>query len=129
MAHAAKIDGGVVRQVIVVDNDKLPNDGEFTPEVEAALNEYLHACGLDGDWKLTSYNNKFRGRYACKGFTYDTDLDEFTEPNIEVTDEMLAVAEKKRKAEAKKLEKKLALELKSEELSGQTNKTDIEENK
>ena len=42
---------------------------------------------------------------------------------------MLAAAEKKRKAEAKKLEKKLALQLKSEELSGQTNKTDIKENK
>ena len=48
---------------------------------------------------------------------------------IEVTAAMLAAAEKKRKAEAKKLEKKLALEAKSEELSGQTNKTDIKENK
>ena len=107
MAHAARIVNGAVRQVIVVDNDKLRNGGEFTPEVEAALNEYLHAFGLDGDWKLTSYNSKFRGRYAGQGFTYDTDLDEFTEPNIEVTDEMLAAAEKMRKE----------------------NKTDIEENK
>lgn len=48
---------------------------------------------------------------------------------IEVTAAMLAAAEKKRKAEIKKLEKKLALQLKSEELSGQTNKTDIKENK
>ena len=48
---------------------------------------------------------------------------------IEVTAAMLAAAEKKRKAEVKKLEKKLALQLKSEELSGQTNKTDIKENK
>ena len=46
----------------------------------------------------------------------------------EVTAAMLAAAEKKRKAEVKKLEKKLALQLKSEELSGQTNKTDIKEN-
>jgi hypothetical protein len=83
MAHAAKIDSGIVRQVIVVDNDKLPNGGEFTPEVEAALNEYLHACGLDGDWKLTSYNNNFRGTYAGQGFTYDPDLDEFVAPEVE----------------------------------------------
>ena len=80
MAHAAKIDNGVVRDVIVVDNDKLPDGGEFTPEVETALNEYLHDCGLDGDWKLTSYNNNFRGTYAGQGFTYDPDLDEFIPP-------------------------------------------------
>jgi hypothetical protein len=80
MAHAAKIDSGIVRQVLVVDNDKLPDGGEFTPEVETALNEYLHACGLDGDWKLTSYNNNFRGTYAGQGYTYDPDLDEFIAP-------------------------------------------------
>jgi hypothetical protein len=83
MAHAAKIDNGIVREVLVVDNDKLPNDGEFTPEVETALNTYLHACGLDGDWKLTSYNSNFRGTYAGQGFTYDPDLDEFVAPEVE----------------------------------------------
>jgi hypothetical protein len=83
MAHAARIDGGIVRQVIVVDNDKLPDGGEFTPEVEAALNTYLHACGLNGDWKLTSYNNNFRGTYAGQGFTYDPVADEFIAPTIE----------------------------------------------
>ena len=80
MAHAAKIDSGIVREVIVVDNDKLPDGGEFTPEVEAALNEYLHACGLEGEWKLTSYHNNFRGIYAGQGYTYDPDLDEFIPP-------------------------------------------------
>ena len=81
MAHAAKIDiNGVVSNVIVVNNSDLPNDGEFTPEVETALNEYLHGCGLDGDWKLTSYNNNFRGTYAGQGYTYDPDLDEFIPP-------------------------------------------------
>jgi hypothetical protein len=83
MAHAARIDGGIVRQVIVVDNDKLPDGGEFTPEVEAALNTYLHACGLNGDWKLTSYNSNFRGTYAGIGFTYDPVADEFIAPTIE----------------------------------------------
>jgi len=81
MAHAAKIDdNGIVRQVIVVDNDKLPDGDGLTPEVEAALNEYLHACGLDGEYKLTSYNNNFRGTYAGQGYTYDPDLDEFIPP-------------------------------------------------
>jgi len=81
MAHAAKIDdNGIVRQVIVVDNDKLPDGDGLTPEVETALNEYLHACGLDGDWKLTSYNGNFRGVYAGQGYTYDPVADEFTAP-------------------------------------------------
>ena len=80
MAHAAKIDSGIVREVIAVDNDKLPDGGEFTPEVEAALNEYLNGIGLDGDWKLTSYNSNFRGTYAGQGFTYDPVADEFTAP-------------------------------------------------
>ena len=79
-AHAARIEDGIVREVIVVDNDKLPNGGEYSPEVETALNTYLHACGLDGDWKLTSYNNNFRGTYAGQGYTYDPVADEFTAP-------------------------------------------------
>ena len=108
MAHAAKIDeNGIVREVLAVDNDKLFDGGKFTTKGEKSLNTYLHGCGLDGDWKLTSYNNKFRGRYAGEGFTYDPELDEFTEPNIEVADEILAVAE---------------------EISKE-NKTDIKENK
>ena len=81
MAHAAKIDeNGVVREVLVVDNDKLFDGGKFTTKGEKSLNTYLHGCGLDGDWKLTSYNSKFRGRYAGQGFTYDTELDEFIAP-------------------------------------------------
>ena len=81
-AHAARIEDGIVREVIVVDNDKLPNGGEYSPEVETALNTYLHACGLDGDWKLTSYNNNFRGTYAGQGYSYDPDLDEFVAPEV-----------------------------------------------
>ena len=88
MTHAARIDaGGVVRQVIVVDNDKLPNDGEFTPEVETALNTYLNGIGLDGDWKLTSYNSNFRGTYAGQGYTYDKQADQFIAPVTAIVEE------------------------------------------
>jgi len=83
MAHVAKVDDGIVRNVIVINNSDLPNDGEFTPEVEAAANDYLHGLGLDGDWKLTSYNNNFRGTYAGQGMTYDPVLDEFISPQPE----------------------------------------------
>ena len=81
MAHAAKIDSnGIVREVLVVDNEKLFDGGKFTTKGEKSLNTYMHSLGLDGDWKLTSYNSKFRGRYAGQGFTYDPDLDEFIAP-------------------------------------------------
>jgi len=81
VAHAAKIDSnGIVREVLVVDNEKLFDGGKFTTKGEKSLNTYMHSLGLDGDWKLTSYNNKFRGRYAGQGFTYDPDLDEFIAP-------------------------------------------------
>ncbi len=88
MAHAAKIDSnGVVREVLVVDNEKLFDGGKFTTKGEKSLNTYMHSLGLDGDWKLTSYNSKFRGHYAGQGFTYDTDLDEFIAPiQIEETE-------------------------------------------
>jgi len=83
MAHAARIVNGVVRQVIVVDNDKLFDGGKFTTKGEKSLNTYMHSIGLDGDWKLTSYSSKFRGRYAGQGFAYDPDLDEFVAPTTE----------------------------------------------
>ena len=71
MAHAARIDANkVVRQVIVVDNDVLTNDGEFSSRNEQLLNEYLEALGLDGEWRLTSYHGNFRGRFAGLGMSY-----------------------------------------------------------
>ena len=90
MAHAARIENGVVREVIVVNNSDLPDDGKFTPEVEQALNTYLNGIGLDGYWKLTSYNSNFRGTYAGQGFTYDPDLDKFippAQPDPEIVEE------------------------------------------
>ena len=80
MAHAARIVNGFVREVLVVDNEKLFDGGKFTTKGEKSLNTYMHSLGLDGDWKLTSYNSNFRGRYAGQGFTYDTELDEFIAP-------------------------------------------------
>ena len=81
MAHVARIDeDGIVREVHVLHNEDLPDDGAFTPEVEAAANAFQHSLGLDGVWKLTSYNGNFRGTYAGVGFRYDSELDEFVAP-------------------------------------------------
>jgi hypothetical protein len=85
VAHVARIDeDGIVREVHVLNNSDLPNGGEFSAETEAAANAFQHSLGLEGVWKLTSYNGNFRNLYAGIGYKYDAELDEFVAP--EVTD-------------------------------------------
>jgi hypothetical protein len=73
MAHFAKIETGIVTQVVVVDN-----------EHEADGEAYLNSLGLEGTWVQTSYNGNIRGKYAGIGDTYDAELDEFISPYVEV---------------------------------------------
>lgn len=83
MAHFAKIEDGLVTQVVVVDN-----------EHEANGEEYLNSLGLEGTWVQTSYNANFRGKYAGIGDTYDAENDEFVSPVVEVVvTEPLAIDE------------------------------------
>lgn len=80
MAHFAKIEDNVVRQVIVVRNeDILDANGN---ESEAVGQAFIASIGLDGTWLQTSYNGSFRGNYAS-GCIYDPELDEFVRPTIE----------------------------------------------
>jgi hypothetical protein len=88
VAHVARIEDGIVREVHVLNNSDLPNNGEFSAETEAAANAFQHSLGLEGVWKLTSYNGNFRNLYAGIGFSYDAELDEFVAP--EVTDAEVA---------------------------------------
>jgi len=78
MAHFAQLAGDTVVQVIVVSNDDCGNL-EF-PASEQLGKDFISSIGLQGEWKQTSYNNNFRGRYAGIGFRYDSQLDEFVEP-------------------------------------------------
>jgi hypothetical protein len=81
MAHVARIDdNNIVQEVHVLANSDLPNNGDFSPETETAANVFQHSLGLQGNWKLTSYNGNFRGRYAGIDYRYDPELDEFLEP-------------------------------------------------
>jgi hypothetical protein len=80
MAHFARIENGIVGQVIVVNNETL-GDLEF-PESEAVGQEFIASLGLDGTWKQTSYNANFRGKYAGAGDTYDEVNDEFVAPIV-----------------------------------------------
>lgn len=81
MAHAARLEDGLVREVIVVP------DGLGGDENDAAIQAYVNGIGLPGTWIRTSYNNNIRGRYAGIGFTYDADSDEFVAPEVAEDDE------------------------------------------
>ena len=81
MAHFAQMNGNTVGQVIVVNNDVLEHK-EF-PESEAIGVAFCQSLyGADTEWKQTSYNSNFRGRYAGAGMTYDPVKDEFVIPEI-----------------------------------------------
>lgn len=71
MAHFAKVENGVVTNVVVTDND-YPAEGY----------EWLMDT-FGGTWVKTSYNARIRGKFAAIGDTYDADLDEFVAPTIE----------------------------------------------
>lgn len=60
MAHFAKIEDGIVADVIVVDNKH-----------EANGESYLHSLGLEGAWVQTSYNANFGKKFAARGDTFD----------------------------------------------------------
>ena len=77
MAHFAKVENGVVTQVIVVGNkDTSSADGVEKEYIGAAFCERL----LGGDWKQTSYNGNIRKNYAGIGYTFDAGRDAFIPP-------------------------------------------------
>jgi hypothetical protein len=71
MAHFAEInESNEVIRVLVTDNNDPAGDEGHSWLVN----------NLGGIWIQTSYNGKFRGRFAGVGFTYDKDKDEFIAP-------------------------------------------------
>jgi len=70
-AHAAKIENGVVTQVIVIP---------YMDDDDAKVTAYCNSIGLDGTWVDTSYTGSRRGKYAGIGDRYDAELDEFVSP-------------------------------------------------
>lgn len=62
MAHFARIENAIVRQVIVVANDDC-GGGDF-PESEPIGQAFIASVGLAGEWLQTSYHANFRGKYA-----------------------------------------------------------------
>ena len=74
MAHAARIESGIVREVIVVPDD-LGGD-----ENDAAITAYINGIGLPGTWLRTSYHGNIRGTFAGVGYEYDSETDMFKAP-------------------------------------------------
>ena len=78
MAHFAQIINDKVVQVIVVADSDCAG-GQY-PESEPAGQAFIASIGLGGEWRQTSYNHNFRGRYAGVGYTFDRINDVFVEP-------------------------------------------------
>ena len=81
MAHFARIDDGIVREVIVINNDDC-GGGDF-PESEPIAQKFIADIGLAGNYFQTSYHGNFRGVYAGIGYSYDPNLDEFVGPPVQ----------------------------------------------
>ena len=77
MAHFAKVENGIVKQVITVANDDC-GGGEF-PESNPIGQTFIASLGIEGVWQQTSYNNNFRNCYAGIGWTFDPLLGEYGE--------------------------------------------------
>jgi len=80
MAHFAQVSNGIVQQVIVVSNDDC--GGGTYPESEPIGQAFLASLGLAGEWRQTSYNANFRGKYAGIGDIYDAVNDVFVAPAV-----------------------------------------------
>lgn len=77
MAHFAELDDqNVVKQVVVVDNQSMLDDGVEKEGKGIALLTSL----FGGLWKQCSYNGKFRKNYPGPGYTYDARRDAFIGP-------------------------------------------------
>ena len=80
MAHFAKIEDGIVRQVIVINNEVLKDESGNEQE---SIGAAFCADTFGGTWIQTSYNANFRGKYAGSGDIYDAENDIFKGPTIE----------------------------------------------
>jgi hypothetical protein len=68
MAHFAKVENGVVRQVIVINNEVLLDENGVEQESIGA--QFCHDT-FGGEWVQTSYNQTMRGNFAGVGDIWD----------------------------------------------------------
>ena len=83
MAHFAKIEDGIVRQVDAIANAAILDENGVEQEaLGIALCKSIY--GEDTEWVQTSYNAAFRGKYAGAGDKWDGT--NFVSPSAEVTE-------------------------------------------
>jgi hypothetical protein len=68
MAHYARVENGVVAEVIVIANAVLLD--ENGQEQESIGADFCHNT-FGGEWVQTSYNANFRGKFANPGYFWD----------------------------------------------------------
>ena len=77
MAHFAKLNSSnIVEQVIVIANEILLDENEIEQE-NLGIEFCQSLFGKQTNWKQTSFNNSFRGNFACIGMKYDENADQF----------------------------------------------------
>lgn len=80
MAHFARVEDGIVREVIVVNNTDC-GGGDY-PASNPIGQAFIASIGLNGQWEQTSYSGSFRGKYAGQGDTFDAVADAFVSPAV-----------------------------------------------
>jgi len=71
MAHFAKIENGLVTEIIIISNEICGEPTLEFPDTCAAGRACIaNTLKLEGVWKQTSYNANFRGVYAGVGYTW-----------------------------------------------------------
>lgn len=77
MAHFAELDdNNIIKQVIVVHNNELLDNGVESESKGIAFCQSL----FGGNWVQTSYNGNIRKNYAGIGYSYDVVRDAFIPP-------------------------------------------------
>jgi len=79
MAHFARTESNVVRQVIVINNSELL-DGNGNEQEALGVAFCQSLFGADSTWVQTSYNGNIRKNFASIGYTYDSARDAFVAP-------------------------------------------------
>lgn len=70
-AHAARIEDGIVREVIVIP---------YMNDDDAQITQYCNSIGLAGTWIDTSYKGSRRGKFAGLGDLWNGT--EFVSPEV-----------------------------------------------
>ena len=78
MAHFARVEDNIVREVIVVNNEVILDENNVEQE---SIGAQFCQDTFGGTWVQTSYNANFRGKYAGIGDLWDGT--NFTTPVVE----------------------------------------------